>query len=276
MDRRIVERIEACRPRSEDLREPDAADAASLVEHDDEARQTYQRVQQWDAAIGDAMERVPVPEGLAERILRRLQSAGATVPLVAPSAITEAITLDRGCTDATVEPTSVGTVSEARHSRRSWLGMAAGIAAAVVLAAFVADWLRPPAPDALETVAAEWFDQVEAGGIEWQQVTSAPEKFPLPDSITATVAGWQRVDKLVRRECVAYKLAHPNAGDAILFVARLSSGRLPTGPPPRPQWSSQGRSVGYWKSGALVYMLVVKGDEASYRAFVSSSPTPLA
>jgi hypothetical protein len=61
-----------------------------------------------------------------------------------------------------------------------------------------------------------------------------------------------------------------------LFVVRLWRDGLPTSPPGRPQWSTGGRSIGYWRSGDLVYVLVVDGNENKYRAFVNSARPPVA
>ena len=80
MDRQIIEGIEGCRPLSDDLNAPEFGAVARAVADDAEVRRAYQRVQAWDVAISAAMERVPLPVGLAERIVERLQAGASALP----------------------------------------------------------------------------------------------------------------------------------------------------------------------------------------------------
>ena len=75
---------------------------------------------------------------------------------------------------------------------------------------------------------------------------------------------------------MVYQLQDRAGATGHLFVVRLTRTGLPGAPPASPQSNTAGKAVGYWQSGDKVYVLVVPGDERNYRAFVSSSPVPLA
>jgi hypothetical protein len=97
----------------------------------------------------------------------------------------------------------------------------------------------------------------------------------VPGAITAKAIGWQRIGQIGHVRGIAYKLAHAT-GTARLFVVRLSKAGVPGSPPPAPQSTTGGKSIGYWHTGGLVYVLVVDGNVRNYRAFVSSAGMPLA
>src|SRR5581483_8659248 len=147
MENRIREGLEACRPGSDDLRSPELADVAAAVDGNGEVRSLHQRLQNWDVAISNAMEDVPLPEGLAARLLARL-SAEAPVedsqspaqPLAAhPLAATPSIgAVGHGVESpesplATSEPVS----PRSRFSRRRLVGLGACSAIAASLLAAV-------------------------------------------------------------------------------------------------------------------------------------------
>ena len=72
VDRQLLERIDACRPGSEDLHDPALSPLADELAESRAKRDLYDRVQAFDGAIGEALEDVSVPEGLSERLLARL------------------------------------------------------------------------------------------------------------------------------------------------------------------------------------------------------------
>src|SRR5688572_11232473 len=95
VDRELLERIDACRPGSDDLHDPRLAPLADELAESPIKRDLYQRVQALDAVIGEAIDDVPLPAGLSERLLASL----AVEPLVSAA---------EGATD--------GAVSEAAPS----------------------------------------------------------------------------------------------------------------------------------------------------------------
>jgi hypothetical protein len=241
------------------------ADLARQIEQNPQARALYENVQEWDAAVAAKMEDIDVPQGLQDRILERLRSAaGSTV---------EALNVASHPLD--VEPAMQITprqYSRRQYSRRQWLAGFAMIAASVLVATFLSVWLPSDSEVPMEDIADGWSQQLAAS---WQQTEQPPREFALPSAITAAPVGWQWLAKHAAHG-VAYQLQDRAGTTAILYVARLSRAGLPLAPPAAPQSNTGGKAVGYWRSGDMVYVLVVPGDERSYRAFVSASPVPLA
>jgi hypothetical protein len=266
MDRRTLQGIEACRPDSDDLLSAELGDVARRVRDDPQARATYDRVQAWDAAIRSAMDRVSVPQGLADRILDRLRAAEPAVK--APRDVDTKSAQLEVQTPIGAPSTSVRPASRVAWSRRRWLAVGSALAAALVVAVYVGEYLQRDDETPVEIMADAWLAELVP---KWQEMAQAPREFEVAPAIIAEPTGWQRIGKLGAVRGVAYKLVHATAGTARLFVVRLSKVGLPTSPPNRPQWSTGGRSVGYWQSGELVYVLVVEGNENTYRAFVNSA-----
>jgi hypothetical protein len=266
MEKQLIESIEACRPGSDDANFPELSGAARQIERDSQARALYERVQKWDAAVVAIMEDIDVPEGLQARILDRLRTAASStsdllnVPNQPPLAAEPSVQLA-----PSREPVS-------RWSRRQWLAGIATIAACVLVAAFLSIWLPSAGDVPMEVIAEGWSRQLIA---HWQQTEKSPREFALPGAITAAPIGWQWLAKHAAHG-VAYQLQDRAGTTAVLYVARVSRAGLPLAPPSSPQSNTAGKAVGYWRSGEMVYVLVVPGDERSYRAFVSSSPVPLA
>ena len=265
MDRRTIEGLEACRPNSDDLRSPELSDVARCVQQDPETRIAYERVQAWDASISNALEQVPVPAGLAERILGRLEPV--SLPAQPDAVILAISTAEQMVTE---RKTSGWSRPIRFGSRRQWLAAGSLTAAALLVTAFLSTWLRTDVPRPLEGLADGWLQRLADS---WQPAEQAPRGFALPSGVTATPMGWQQ---LGNPRGVAYKLSDGKAGTATLFVVRLSVTGLPIAPPTVPQSTTGGKAVAYWQSGSLVYVLVIEGNERSYRNFVSVSTTPLA
>ncbi len=291
MDKRIIEGIEACRPGSEDLQSPEMSNVARQVQHDPEVAQFYERVQQWDAAISAAMDQVSVPSGLADRILLRLRSADSTPdepeqPAILNGAVVAAaLTVDQSSlATSTLSAASVSMGAHdaaggraqstfSRWSRRQWLAAFSTIAAGILVAAFLSTWLPGRADMPLEEIAETWRQQL---GPAWHDAQHAPGDFAVPPAILARPAGWQWIVTHGSGRGVAYELQDRTGAKAVLYVVRLSRPELPTAPPLGPQMTTGGKAVGYWQSAGRVYVLVVPGDDRSYRSFINSSPVPLA
>lgn len=271
MDKKIRESIEACRPASDDLLADDMADVARRVNEDPQARLIRQRVEQWDAAIGQSIEDVPVPPGLAERILERLEAAR---PDEAAQGADRLLAASVSAASQTVPHTGETHVVRSRGaaawSRRRWAGAVTVALLACVLVVVVGNWLNRDSQLPLETLAEQWREQL---GNNWEQMARAPKDFAVPEDVLVMPKRWQWVDQFTTVPVAAYQLAHAKAGEAMLYVARLKRDGLPSAPPLRPQSNTGGRAVAYWQSGDRVYVLVVE-DERSYRAFVRpSTPT---
>jgi hypothetical protein len=221
------------------------------------------RLQGFDLRLAAALHDVPVPAGLADRLLARLHagenSAGhAAAPMACVLPLVE-------------RPAPAARIA---IRRRTWM---AASAAAVVLIATGA-WLvfRPETqpPDAAE-LAATWYAALNNSSVSWTVSGNGPSGFPVPNSIRVPARGWTSVGKIVGAKGVVYDLG--GAGrTAVLFVVRMpSDASLPSRPPVSPQMST-GLTIGVWQSGELRYVLVVSGDIRAYRDLIDSNSAPFA
>jgi len=119
-DPRLLEAIEACRPGSDETSDPEMVLLAAELARHPELDRLYRRVQKIDRAIGDAFRDVPVPSGLADRLLARLgvSASSGQEPAV------------EGQPAAQEPPVRLG-----RRVRRRWV--IAGVASALLASAAV-------------------------------------------------------------------------------------------------------------------------------------------
>jgi len=173
-DPRLLQAMEACRPDSEDLADPELAFLADQLAADPGLRAQFDRLKAFDRAVAEAFADVPVPESLEQRILTRIQpqtqrSANQPAENIAPETAPTptADSAENGLVqlassppgESTASPTASmvpslaasgspdvslpGEVSRGcagssvRQTRRWWLAVAAGGALAAVAAGVV-------------------------------------------------------------------------------------------------------------------------------------------
>ena len=249
MDKKqVMEGLDACRVGSNDLRLPEMGDLADRVQNDPRVRNLYDRVQHLDAGISAAIESVPIPAGLQQRLLERLGAAGAA-------------------------PSDDRIVVRAAWSRRQWFSAASAAAASVLLAAGLAWFFRPAELGVYEIVelAEQRYENISDN---WRTVKDFVE-FPLPDALTDKPSQWQGVQKIGGRKAVVYDLSRGKRIRAALLVVSQTLAALPSRPPDPPQSTTGGRTIGAWNSGNFSYVLVVEGDLRLYRSFLTSSAPPV-
>ena len=135
MDRRTaLERLDAVRPGTDDLRQPETAGAAAWIERDPAVAAGWANRQAWDRTLATALDDVPVPTGLRERLLLALAD-GAEADQ----------TSDRSTRPA---PPASGR----RLGRRGWIAAASGLAAGLAAGVYFA------VPDAPTVTVAEARD----------------------------------------------------------------------------------------------------------------------
>ncbi len=130
----FLESMDACRETSDDLRSPELAPLADRLASDPAAKRLFDRVQRLDRRLSAATSDVPVPVGLAERIMACVESNS-----VEPGVVERAIDLEHDVETGT----SAIHVAPARRriGRRSWFLAAT---AACVLIAVAFDILAAP------------------------------------------------------------------------------------------------------------------------------------
>lgn len=262
---RILEGIDACRPASDDIRDPDLAFLAGELERDPQTRGLYQLGQKLDASIAAALNDIPVPQDLSQRILARLAAAQPAIevpPELQPSAHA-----------TNVEPASL---DQPRRSRRWLLGTAIGGAVAAGLATVIAKLPSRPAvtQENLDDFVREFFkgEQNVAAGIPIDQ-QAPPTDFP-PSSLLSIRGNmrWRKVAGLLDTRGVAYDLAQGGRqGRATLYVLPIPStmSGLGNSPPRRPS-TTAGVAIGAWQENGRLYVLAVSGGENEYRQFLRS------
>jgi hypothetical protein len=259
MDKRLIEGIESCRPGSDDLHADEMADVRQRVERDPAAAEAYLRAQRWDAAVTSVLEEVHVPEGLASRLLAGLQAENNVAAR------------EHQMTACTAVPSVRG-----RPWRRRWVAWSSAVAiAAGAVAVFVAsDLWRPASSVPWEEMADGWLAMLDPSPTSWRDVDQSPREFRVPAEIVATAAGWQPIGK--SKHAVAFKLVRADGASAMLYIVRGSDSSLPAAAPADAQSTTGGKAVGYWQRGGFTFILVVPGDQRSYRQFVRATATPLA
>ena len=254
----LRELMNCCRPDLSDLTEEEARALVAALEQDPVLRREWQAIQSWDVAIGRAFHDVPVPDGLADRLVAAVV-ARRNLP---------------GEDAVSVPPADAGSAPQlARETRRHWLvwptGLAAGLlvtSAIVMLALWLSrlgrqpdgrtKWLRNPARGLSKLDPEAW------------QPTDPPDaEFPLDPSVRLTLWSWQpcTAHRRAGRPWYTAPFCHRTLRPPSLFVIRTRQGRqLPTIPPTVPDSTTGNICIGVWKNNGCVYVLVVPGRPSDY------------
>jgi hypothetical protein len=245
---------------------------AEALTSDAEVRAAYERTQRHDARLTTAMHDLPVPEGLAGRILERLAAAERqpSADRQGDSAALAASAPAVGSPNETTVILGESTSSTAhRWNRRRVVAVIAALAAMILLAVGV---LHNGSADRSQLTVNEravgWYEQL---GDAWQPMSRLPKGFAVPKEIGGTARGWQMVAPSVAKSGVVFDV-QPGA---VLFVLRTSRPELPSSAPRTPQSTTAGFAIGAWQSGPMVYVLVVRGNERTYQKLLPAS-RPLA
>ena len=252
--------LDACRAdrRDEELPEVSAAIAAHPPRLVERARS---RVQQADRAIAAAMGQVPVPEGLADRILANL----AHQPPLACAVASD----DAEPTSARPRPWSI--VRLRRVSRRKVLAVAVPAVVVVFLLTLVFRPRHEPLDAAqIDQFARDFYatDDHDAGLVH----TDPPRQFPIDGRLAAHVQGWRKLAPgFFDLPTVAYELASHRRVRATLYVVDSRSLTVTgIGPSPAPV-ATGGIAVGAWQSGDKLYVLVVQGGARQFESYFRQS-----
>lgn len=298
-----VSRMDTCHNLDDWLADDSSGELAREIERNPSLKQLMSRLQSLDARIAEALNDVPVPTGLVDRILARLNAeamphkaiaevracdkrtgiasgelpatSGRPGPDLAVAAMPGNDNDHAMPSDLPVQPAVL--VRRTWSSRRNWLTAAAmAIAASIAFAAF---WMRPGtadlSPDSIAGLARELFHAGDAEG-ELIGAVPPPAGYPLSTQVVASGdARWQKLAGFLGRGGIVYKL-HRGQVRAALYVIKLAGGpgksKIDTShlfTAPRPS-STEGLTTAVWREQALLYVLVVEGNEADYRQFLAA------
>jgi len=223
---------------------------------------------QVDARLTAAMQDVPVPDGLAQRLLDSLAAEGDSIkprPVVAPEGAT----------------TGRGFVSHGSRFRRRWLVIGGGLLAAAA-GLLLAVWLAAPAVEArfseqfVLDEAIRWFDVAAQRPARLLSEKAAPAAYPVSQMVLCPGGTrWRPVDGFLGRGGVVYDLPGPAGVRAALYVVEQEADGLATLPAPRP-FTTAGHCAAAWQEGGLLYVLVVQGNTAAYQGYLNLPRSPVA
>lgn len=257
--------IDACRPGSEDLERQFSADVSAAIRRDDRLAARYRSVQQFDHSVAGAFSAVPVPAGLADRLLAAIAEQQAQAQ------------------QAELEFSPATTPVE-RPTRRRWLQITGGALASLAAGGGFLWWRQSSAQpdlsleDVLErTLAFHQSADAYVGDAVPVSRSVAPAEYPMSRLLVGlrNAVRWRPLDgRFLGRAGVAYELAAPGEPSATLYVL-ASDGRL--GAPGIPALPDQplnpnttgGFTLAGWREADRIQLLVVEGDAARYRSFLT-------
>jgi hypothetical protein len=126
----LREAMDACRPRSDDLRLPDLAPLAERLASDSASRRLFDRLQRLDRRISTTALDVSVPAGLAERILARVQIASGNSTAVASNELSTTPVSGPGCRAESPPHGSARLDAGGRRGERCYRRLLRAVAAA--------------------------------------------------------------------------------------------------------------------------------------------------
>ena len=283
-DEQILAAIESCRPGSDDVRDPALAFLAAELSAQPELKDLFGRIQQLDAQLGVSFRKVPVPEGLQQRLLERLEAARCE-PTSDAAAAAVASDKESPVVAVSVADPSTASIWPSRRfpSRRRLLSIAGifSAAAALLVAVWIHLYSAQPYTESVVLEQARALFMAEASGgpstvgggyLLSDPAHPAPSDMPLSRSL-ARVPGikWREISGFLGSRGVAYDMP---GGRATLYVVRRSVGELPSRPPLSPASATGGYCAAAWQNGGLLCVLVVRGDIGAYRDCITP-PGPL-
>lgn len=270
--------LEACRPGRHDEALPEVAERLAHLPpaQVSAARRSLQRV---DRAITTAMRQVPVPVGLAERLLERLAAAERNSQNPAVAGDTDIIHAAGDIAPDAPGKVAAGALGDvapadeaARHvpRRAKWLVASGMLALAASLLIALVVWPRERMQLAdMQTEVRAFY---EADNHSASSVPSQATRPALGGVSSEWVVGGHAIN-LFDRSGYAYELAHRRARGT-LYVVPLKSWRGPAliglSTAAFAQ-STSGTTVAAWTDNTNAYFLVAKGDSRALAVFLRRS-----
>jgi hypothetical protein len=275
MNDSIRKLIDSCRPHGDDLGLPEMQPLADLIATDAVTARQLDRSRQLDDTIAIAVQEVPTPSGLEQRLLAALSDSATGVTEAGSTSLAEsALSADLPADGTSVDKVVVRPQPGILRSRRLWMAVAT-CASVTVIVAFALNRSSGPNVSYNELVSAalNWNPAEE----DWKKGNLIWKSHPLPKQIRATGVDQRQEYKLptygVRSKCYELKLKGGGGSKALVFVFAKPPGFALPNAPPASTGSTGGKCVAAWISGGLVYVLVVAGKNAErdYRDAVRSA-----
>lgn len=279
----IIEAMEGCRSEHDAVTPGGSQILGQALRQDDELRQRYQRIRQWDQALTQSLDDCPVPEGLCSRLLDALQSGDSESITTRPSVPGSTLLDQPTAASSLVElpETSAGDIAEIPLrrgkgvSRRRWLVRSLAVAGSLSLAVLilVSIWWNPfagPVPQS----TTEFAEHV----IQWTQLANESSwrtDFEASDlrfdaRVRARPHRWTVIPTRYAATTTVYDLSQRHGEPVYLFYFPAQRSLLPSAPPEAPFSTTGGFSIGAWHAGDLVFVLAVRGNQQRYRGLIQA------
>lgn len=269
--REFREAIDACHHQDE-FTDPEIAEA---IGEEADALSTFLRSQAFDHAVARAMDDVPVPTDLADRILAGLQTAESSgSEPVRHGFAGHAVAEDLDDADETAESPAApvsrrsrGTV--ARFLRRRSMAMAAGIAAALLIALAVrwGDSRSFELDESISEQVAAWNEQLDVASWSDDFSDAIVVAKPLDPAIQMRTWQWATVRTDYDAQTLVYDLTPVRQQAVFVYCFKVSgrSSNVPVIPPQVPFSTTRGVALGVWQNDGLTYILSIDGDHQRYQ-----------
>ena len=276
MNDSIRKLIDSCRPQGDDLRQPEMQPLTDLIADDAGVARQLERSRQLDCTITKAVQDVPTPAGLEQRLLAALADSAAVSIEERSASYGEPSRADRqdlpaGRTCGNESDVVLPRKPSNSWRRRWWVPVAtcAAMLAVIAIVAFRRSGNEISYED-LVSAAMSW----EANEDDWVDGNVIWKSHPLPKEIRVASVARRQKYRLPKYKVLArcYDLNLNGRGKACVFVFAKTPGfALPAAPPARPMFTL-GKCVAAWTSGGLVYVLVVDGTEETYKRAIRRAP----
>jgi hypothetical protein len=241
------EQIDACRPGSDDLALPALASLATALESDRALAEEMARSQRFDQSVAAAMHDLPVPAGLAERLLAKLSAAGL-----------DEIDVEEAANEKVALATPPRPIS-----RRVALGgvLATSLLVLIALAIqFRPEPSRRITAEELSSFATQWSADVNNPAGSWQKLKAGEtvKGFVPPTAVLQPAKSWQSLKTTLGETAVAYDVSPRLGRRAVLFVVRTKH-VYPVQSLPYSHLTNMSGSVSAaaWQSKGFLYVLVI-------------------
>jgi hypothetical protein len=242
------ETIDALRPDAADLEAPEFRELAAAMRQDEQVRLLVERSRAMDRAIRAAQAEIPVPQGLADRILQNLH-----LPAPANSADGGQDSVELVASRATVK-------HQDRRRKLTWLAVTG---AALVLLILTGSWIAWP-----RSIDPRSAEELAAAGVHWAETAQhwtdlnpnhlqVPADHALSSRVRGFFTGWKSFHTKYDRQTIAFSL-RGHVGDAWLFATRSQPTFLAPDSRPERLPTTGGISVAAWREGPMLYVLVCR------------------